>query len=294
MTHAQMPHAERIEGSTYRVYFTCRDAQNRSHIGWLVFDLERPGEVQDLATEPLLAPGPIGRFDDVGIMTSCLVQAEGERRFYTIGWNIKTPAPMHTSIGFAAGPADGAPTITRRLAGPVFERNPVNPYYVSCPWVLADEAGAGWRMWFMNGLEWGVRADGTPASRYDVGHARSRDGIHWTPDPQPCLELFHPNELAIARPQVIRDGDRWRMWHCYRGTDFDYRIGYAESADGVVWTRRDDHALALLASGGGFDSEATCYPFVFDHEGQRFMLYCGDRFGQGGFGLARLNEGWRP
>ena len=39
------------------------------------------------------------------------------------------------------------------------------------------------------------------------------------------------------------------MWHCYRGADFDYRIGYAESADGETWTRRDDHALTLLPDG---------------------------------------------
>ena len=56
-THAQMPHAELIEGSVYRVYFTCRDEQNRSHVAWLVVDLERPSEVLELAAEPLLAPG---------------------------------------------------------------------------------------------------------------------------------------------------------------------------------------------------------------------------------------------
>ena len=286
-THAQMPHAELIEGSVFRIYFTCRDEQNRSHIAWLVVDLERPGEVLELAAEPLLAPGPLGRFDDVGVMTSCLVETGGERRFYVIGWNIKTPAPMHTSIGLAIGPAGAPPRIEHRIPGPVFERNPTNPYYVSCPWVLADGDG-GWRMWFMNGLDWGVRPDGTPASRYNVGHARSPDGIAWTPDPEVALDLFHPRELAIARPQVVQDPDLWRMWHCYRGEDFDYAVGYAESPDGMRWTRRDDHPLALPASGSGFDSAATCYPYVFDHGGERWMLYCGDAFGQGGFGLARL------
>jgi hypothetical protein len=283
-THAQMPHAEHVEGDVFRIYFTCRDAQNRSHIAWLMVDLARPEEILELSATPLLAPGPIGRFDDVGVMTSCMVRAGEERRFYTIGWNIKTPAPMHTSIGLACATGDGAPRIAQRYEGPVFERNRINPYYVSCPWVLQD--GDGWRMWYMNGIDWGARADGTPASRYNVWHARSDNGLDWTPD-RLAIDLAHPGELAIARPQVLRDADCWRMWHCYRGADFDYRIGYAESADGEAWMRRDDHALTLLPDGEGFDANATCYPFVFDHGGERWMLYCGDRFGQAGFGLAR-------
>jgi len=288
-THAQMPHAEPIGGSTFRVYFTCRDDANRSHIAWLVVDLERPDRVLELASEPLIAPGPVGRFDDMGVMTSCLVEAEGQRRFYVIGWNVRTSVPMHTSIGLAVGPASGSPRIERRLPGPVLERNPANPYYVSCPWVIADPAGPGWRMWFMNGLDWLERAGQVPASRYNVAHARSVDGIDWTPDPTPCLDLEHPGELAIARPQTLRDPDLWRMWFCFRGTDFDYRIGYAESEDGATWRRRDDHGLALPPSGAGFDAEATCYPFVFDHAGERWMFYCGDRYGQAGFGLAHLD-----
>lgn len=288
-SHSQMPHAEVIEGSRLRVYFTSRDAANRSHIGWFVMDLEHPGEVLDLAAEPLMAPGPPGGFDDAGIMTSWMVTEAGRRRFYTIGWNVPTSVPMHVSIGLAEGPAEGLPRIDRRLAGPVLERNPSNPFYVSTPCILRD--GAGWRMWYMSGLDWAWR-DGKPLSRYDVRHAVSDDGIVWRPDAEPCLGLEHPGEMAIARPQVVADPDLWRMWHCYRGEGFAYRIGYAESADGRVWRRRDDDPLCLAPSeDGGFDGEMTCYPYVFDHGGERWMLYCGDGFGQGGIGLARLRKG---
>lgn len=288
-THAQMPHAEQVEGSLYRIYFTCRDAQNRSHIAWLTADLEHPSEVLDLAAEPLLAPGPVGRFDDVGVMSSCMVEAEGERRFYVIGWNVRATVPMHLSIGLATGPAGGTPRIGRRLEGPVLERNPANPYYVTCPWVAADGQG-GWSMWFTSGLGWGVGPGGRPASRYNIWRATSPDGIRWTPDAEASIDLCHPRELAIARPMVLRDPGVWRMWSCYRGEDFDYRIGYAESEDGERWTRRDDAPLALPPSGLGFDSTAACYPYVFDHGGERWMLYCGDAYGQAGFGIARLGR----
>jgi hypothetical protein len=32
------------------------------------------------------------------------------------------------------------------------------------------------------------------------------------------------------------------------------------------------------------------YPFVFDHKGQRYMLYNGNDYGKTGFGLAILEQ----
>lgn len=287
VSHSQMPHAEMVEGSVARVYFSCRDADNRSRIAWLLLDLERPDRVLDIASEPLMVPGPIGSFDDCGVMSSWMTLRDGQRWFYVIGWNVKNLVPLHNSIGLGIGPGQGDPEADKWL-GPIMERNPANPFYVSCPCVLPDGEG-GWRMWYLCGLDWEEHG-GKPASRYTVWHARSPDGVTWTPDQRAALEFVHPGELAIARPCVVRDQDLWRMWHCYRGEGFGYRIGYAQSADGQVWTRRDDH-LTLAPSGSGFDGDMTCYPYVFDHGGERWMIYCGDGFGQGGLGLARLEQG---
>ncbi len=286
-SHTQMAHAEPVEGSVVRIYFTCRNDQNSSRIAWLLLDLDRPDRVLDVAAEPLMTPGPLGGFDDAGVMSSWMVSEGGERRFYVIGWNIKTAVPLHNSIGYATCPADGAPAHADKWLGPVFERNPVNPFYVSCPCVLKD--GEGWSMWFLCGLDWEVRG-GRPLSRYTVWRARSADGLDWSPDAEATLQLEHPGEMAIARPCVVRDGPLWRMWNCWRGDGYGYRIGYAESEDGEAWTRRDDH-LVIPPSGEGFDSEMTCYPFVFDHSGERWMIYSGDAYGQGGLGLARLKRG---
>jgi hypothetical protein len=286
-SHAQMPHVESLGGGLVRVYFTCRDDANRSHIGWLVTDLNRPDKIIEIAEQPLLRPGPLGSYNDAGVMSSWMVNTGAERRFYVIGWNVKTAVPLHNSIGMATGPANGAPIIPNPPLGPIFERNTANPFYVSCPCVIPDGVG-GWLMYYLSGLEWG-QTNGKPASRYTVWRARSKDGVTFTPDEQASLQLEHPGELAIARPCVLRDSDRWRMWHCYRGEGFGYRIGYAESADGIAWTRRDDD-LDLPPSGAGFDADMTCYPYVFDHLGERWMAYSGDEFGRAGLGFARLKR----
>src|SRR3546814_8043105 len=64
---------------------------------------------------------------------------------------------------------------------------------------------------------------------YLIRYACSGDGLHWTRAVEPCIDFAHDGETAIARPSVLRDGDGFRMWYCYRGKDFAYRLGYAES-----------------------------------------------------------------
>jgi len=55
-SHAAVPFAEPVEGSVVRVYFSARDAHNRSHTGWALVDLKEPGRALELSTEPVLAP----------------------------------------------------------------------------------------------------------------------------------------------------------------------------------------------------------------------------------------------
>lgn len=75
------------------------------------------------------------------------------------------------------------------------------------------------------------------------------------------------------------------MWYSRRGTS--YRIGYAESADGLSW-RRLDHQDGIEVSDSGWDSEMIAYAYVFDAEGERYMLYNGNGYGATGIGLAVL------
>jgi hypothetical protein len=73
------------------------------------------------------------------------------------------------------------------------------------------------------------------------------------------------------------------MWYSYSTGSF--RIGYAESKDGIIWERKDDEA-GIDVSDSGWDSEMIEYAFVFKHKGKKYMLYNGNSFGRDGFGLA--------
>src|SRR5690606_19985360 len=118
-------------------------------------------------------------------------------------------------------------------------------------------------------LQWGERAE---CMQHVIKYAESSDGIRWRRTGRVVLGLEHPNEFALSKPFVLKDPDRYRMWYSYRGRENidTYRIGYAESVDGFSWTRLDDQA-GIDVSIDGWDSEMICYPFVFDHDGRRYM-----------------------
>ena len=278
MTHASVPFAEPLDGGLHRIWFSPRDAQNRSHIAWLVLDLRRPESILEMSPAAALGTGPVGAFDDCGAMMSWLTLHDGRRRLYYIGWNTRGTVPFHVSIGVAEAAPDGA---WLRRPGPVLERSVDDPWFCSNPCVL-PEAG-GWRMWYLSGLGW-EDIEGRPSPSYHICDARSVDGVHWYERGRIAVPL-EGEEFAIARPSVLRDGAGYAMWFSVRTRERPYRLGAARSEDGVHW-RRAPSAADLPPAAAGWDSEMVAYPHVFDHDGERWMLYCGNGFGRTGFGLA--------
>jgi len=284
-THAANPFGVRVRAGTMRVYFTCRDALQRSHVASIDLDLRRDLAPGTPSGEPVLAPGGPGTFDDSGCAVGYLVRVGGRLRLYYLGWNLKVTVPWQNSIGLAVEREPGGP-FERWSPAPLMDRSREDPYSISYPALLRD--GRRWRMWYGSNLSWGAQAR---EMRHVIKSAESTDGLHWRRSGRIALGLEHRNEYALSKPFVLRDPDRHRMWYSYRGRDDidTYRIGYAESADGDTWTRKDDEA-GIDVSGSGWDSEMICYPFVFDHRGRRYMLYNGNGYGATGFGLAVLGR----
>ena len=267
-----------LAGDVVRLYFSARDESGRSVTGCAVFGPESPGTIE--YGPALLGPGPLGAFDDSGAMGACLVSHEGRRHLYYIGWSRGVSVPFYTFIGCAVS-TGGA--FERVSAAPVVERGPHDPYLATSPWVLIEDGR--WRLWYASGVRWEARDDG-PKHFYNIRYAESQDGISWHPDGRVCID-FAEGEHALARPCVVKDGDLYRMWYSRRGDS--YRIGYAESPDGLVWERKDGEA-GIDVSPDGWDSEMIEYPCVFEHHGRWFMLYNGNGYGATGIGLALLED----
>jgi predicted GH43/DUF377 family glycosyl hydrolase len=279
-SHAANAVAEHRQGDEFRIYFSCRDADNQSSVGWVDVDLDNPTRVIRVAEEPVIGPGRIGAFDDSGASMGWLVR-EGDRRYlYYLGWNLGVTVPWRNSIGLAISAAQNGP-FERHSEAPVMDRSDIDPFSISYPCVLHD--GDRWRMWYGSNLSWGRRETDMA---HLIKYAESHDGIHWRPTGKVAVPFASADEYAISRPCVLSGPTGYRMWYCYRGER--YRIGYAESSDGLEWTRHD--ALAGIApSDKGWDSEMVEYPFVFSHRGEMYMLYSGNGYGRTGFGIAILD-----
>jgi len=76
------------------------------------------------------------------------------------------------------------------------------------------------------------------------------------------------------------------MFYSYRG-EKPYRIGYAESNDGITWIRKDDE-IGIDVSQEGWDSEMIEYPFVIEHNNKQILFYNGNEYGKTGLGYAVL------
>lgn len=276
--YAANPVAEQVDGDLYRIYFSSRDERNRSSIGWIEIDIRKPFEILAEAEEPVLRPGELAMFDDSGASIGCVVPVGGRRYLYYMGWHLTVTVPWQNTLGLAIS-TDGGDSFERHSRFPVVPLDETDPYTISYPWVMQD--GGNFRMWYGSNIAWGPEKRDM---RHLIKYAESDDGISWTRRNHVAIDFSGPEEYAICKPCVVRDTDGYRMWFCARGKA--YRIYLAESADGLVWERRS--APDLTVSESGWDSEMVEYPFVFDHEGQRYLLYSGNTFGKTGFGIAIL------
>jgi hypothetical protein len=281
VSHAAVPYADRLRGSRYRVYFSARDRDKRSRTGFFDFDLQHPEKILSISQSPILVPGRLGAFDDSGAMLSWITDHKNKKYFYYIGWNLGVTVPFRNAIGLAV--LEGGGQTPRKVSeGPILDRDIHDPYFVSGPCVLVD--GGIWRMWYLSCREWKLEA-GKPKHWYHIRYAESADGIRWRKTGIVCIDFLTRSEYAISRPCVIKENNGYKMWYSHRGKN--YRIGYAESSDGLYWTRKDNEA-GITVSRSGWDSKMIEYPFVFDHQGRRYLLYNGNDYGKTGVGLAVL------
>lgn len=276
-SHAALPVVDPIEGG-YRVYFSSRDTRGRAQVGFFETGPKLDG-VWRVSERPVIGLGPLGAFDDSGVTTSWIVNHDGKKYHYYSGWSLGVSVPFYFFAGLAIS-EDGGETYRRVSPSPILERNEIDPYLTASPCVLVEDGR--WRMWYVSGTGWEMKDD-RPHHRYHIKYAESNDGIEWKREGIVCIDYESKDEYAISRPCVVRDGDLYRMWYASRGDS--YRIGYAESDDGVKWMRKDQES-GIDVSESGWDSEMIAYPYVFEHQGDYYMLYNGNDYGKSGIGLA--------
>jgi len=278
-SYASVPVVDHIHGDLYRIYFSSRNSKNRSSIGFIEIDINEPTKILHISNEPVLTPGKIGTFDDTGVWAASIVNFNKKKFLYYIGWNQPKTVPFRWSIGLAIS-SDNGQTFTRFSEGPIMDRNPIDPYFVSSPTVIHDENI--WRMYYVSGKGWETYNDELRIP-YNIRYAESQDGINWERKGIVCIDFSKEEEIRVARATIFKENEIYKM--LFSCAIENYRIGYAESQDGITWERKDELA-GIDVSASGWDSEMIEYPYLFEHKGKKFLLYNGNNYGKTGFGYA--------
>ena len=291
VSHAAVPVVDQVRDGVLRIYFGTRDGGGRSHPCYVEVEAARPANLLSVHDEPVLSLGRRGTFDEGGIIPSWLVSHGSKKYLYYIGWNPQVTVPYRLAIGLAIS-HDGGDSFQKVSEGPICDRSFAEPFFNTAPCVLFT--GDLWKMWYSSCTGWEI-VNGVPEARYHLKYADSVDGITWRKTGLVCVE-YDDFTKAIGRPAVFQENGLYKMFYSYRGilnyrTDREqsYRLGYAESHDGIVWTRRDED-VGIDRSDDGWDSEMIEYSYRFEHGGQKYLFYNGNGFGATGFGYAVLGE----
>lgn len=284
-SHGTMPLAYHIGGDIYRIYFGTRDEKNRTQMGYIEISLNNLHKIIKISQRPVLELGKPGLFDDSGVFASSIVDFKGQLYLYYNGWNRGYYAPYYSSIGLAISRDKGL-SFKKYSEAPILGRNKEDPFSLMSPWVIYSDGI--WMMWYTSVTDFKM-LNNKPMYYYVIKYAESEDGINWKITGKIAIKHKYKNETRIARPCVLFDDGIYKMWYCYAVGHGGYRIGYAESEDGIVWDRKDD-IVGINVSLEGWDSEMIAYPFVFKHRNTKYMLYSGNSYGKTGFGLAVLEE----
>lgn len=291
-THAQVPIVDKIDNERLRIYFGTRDSKNRTLTTFIEVEADNPRNILYVHDEPILPLGRLGCFDDSGVMPSDIISYNGKKFFYYVGWNVGHSVRYRVANGLAISEDNGV-AFKRISEGPIMDRSIVDPIAVSTQCVLVEKGV--WKMWYMSYVKWEI-INGIAEPFYHIKYAESKDGINWDRKGIVCIDFKSDVEAGIARPFVLKEEGIYKMWYSYRSAvnyrsdkSASYRIGYAESKDGINWKRKDEE-VGIDVSEDGWDSEMIAYPYVYEQNGRKYMFYNGNGFGASGFGYAILKS----
>lgn len=283
---ALQPTPLRLSDEVIRLFVGCRDEHGIGRIGYVDVDASNPSRVLDVSPEPVLDVGVPGAFDDNGVVPSAIVRHLGRVYLHYAGYQLGVKTRFHVLGGLAISNNDGQ-TFRRVSPVPVLERTPEELFFRVAHSVVFEDGI--WRVWYGGGSQWLTHGEKT-LPVYDIRYMVSHDGVTFPREGRVILENCGADEHRVARPFVIRHHGRYRMFLSVGTLSKGYRLGYAESADGLHW-KREDQELGLDVSDSGWDSRMMAYASVVLHGERAWLFYNGNDYGATGVGYAEL-EAW--
>jgi len=284
---ALQPTAIVLRPGEIRVFVGLRDEQGVGRVGYVDLDADNPTRVIRESRAPVLDVGVAGTFDDRGVIPTAVVKRQDGLYLYYAGYQLSSRVRFMVFTGLAVSHDDGE-TFVRCQQVPVTERTNDERCFRVVHSII-EERGV-WRTWYGAGSAF-IDFEGRTLPVYDIRYMESPDGFVFPGTGRLAVPLGSPDEYRVGRPYVVKHGDHYVMFFGAATPRENYRLAYAESADGLTW-RRNDAALNWPSEPGSWDSEMAAYPCLVAHNDRHYLFYNGNDFGRRGFGCAIL-ESWQ-
>ena len=206
-THAMCPTPEIVSNNTIKIYFSGRNKLNQSIIGSanIIFNNFPNSYRVKYFSKPDLKLGKLGTFDDNGVTPTCIINHNSNKYLFYVGWNKGVNVRMHLFGGLAIKKRGG--NLFKRFSfAPILERNKLNPYLNTAPFVVKIKKQ--WIMYYVSGVRW-LNKD---LPKYNIQIATSKNLIKWKRKGKVAINFKNKKEMALARPCVIKYGKNYYMW----------------------------------------------------------------------------------
>ena len=272
-------------GDIIRVFAAFRDKNGVSRMGYVDLNANNPSEVLNYSKEPILDIGEPGCFDDNGVVPCAIVEHKGKIYIYYSGYQLGHKVRFYFLGGLAISEDNGL-TFKKYSKVPIMERTNNEFVFRSIQGLFYDEGK--WKVYYIAGNSFFKGKTGKQLASYNLRYMETDSLFDFSKE---GVSVINPggDEYRIGSPQIIKEGNIYKMYYCVGSEDITYQMAYAESNDGINWIR-DDKKLGLDLSETGWDSEMMAYPFVLNYKDKKYMFYNGNNFGNAGFGYAVLES----
>ena len=277
LTHASNPLPFHLKDDIYRIYYNGRDKNNKSSVSYVDINIITRNIVNDPKI-PILTYGGEDSFYSHGISIGNIFTQNNKSYIGFMGWQIRGNNHWVGDIGKFEIKDNKAkkPTLLLGLS----EEDPVSLSYPH----IEYENGI-YKMWYGSTINWNSE---NGEMIHVLKYATSLECKTWNLKGI-SLPYILGKAQAFSRPTLIKIKNKYHMWYSYRSGDGTlYRIGHSESKNGDNFELNSSPNLDV--SSKGWDSEMVCYPSVFKHKDEIYMLYNGNNHGIDGFGLAQLKK----
>lgn len=275
-----------VDANRLRIFVTMCDVENVGRVGYVDVHPDNPSEILGYSKTPVLDIGEDGCFDDSGVLPSALFEADGKHYMFYSAYQKQVKVPYSILSGLAVFEGEDFTKLKRTSTMPILERTDEEQFIRSA--IFCTHTVGRYRIYYSSGTRW-IHNAIKEAPSYDIKCIESSNLFDWHgAKPHPCITL-EKDEYGLTTPSVFEENGRFKMFYAIRSISKGYRLGYAESPDGLQWQRMDER-MHIDVSPAGWDSEMICFGNTLRYKNKTYLFYCGNHYGMAGMGYAELME----